>query len=170
MLWSTAKMWNDFGTIYGKCICICICPGRQEDCPSVWPPYFKNENTSLLKIKGFTEKWRVAGRSMQNFSKGRKQCPHAGEEKELQTPGQVRVGGAETAPRQAPEKKRWEHHQGNNTSTRDLASPQSLIPQKESVRRVPPTGMDNEDVSSHCAGRGVLPPFSGQYLYLQMLD
>ena len=107
---------------------------------------------------------------MQSFSEGRKQYPHAGEEKELQIPGQVRVGGAETAPRQAPEKKKWERYQGNTTSTRDLASPQRLIPQKESERRVPPTGMDNEDVSSQCAGRGVLPPFSGQYLHLQMLD
>lgn len=55
-----------------------------------------------------------------------------GEESELYIPGQVRVGGAETAPRQALEKNRCEGHQDNTTSTKDLASPQSLSYHKRS--------------------------------------
>lgn len=166
MLWSTAKMWNDFRTIYSKCICTCICSGRQEDCPSVWPPYFKNENTSLLKIKSFTEKWEW----LKEECLWKEATPPCWGGERTPDPWQIRVGDAETAPRQVPEKKRWERYQDNTTSTRDLASPPTLIPQKESVRRVPPTAMDNEDVSSQRAAGGVLPPFSGQYLHLQMLD
>lgn len=51
----------------------------------------KNENLSI-KNKGFYRKVERGLKKSSSFSEGRKQCPHAEEERELYLPGHVRVG------------------------------------------------------------------------------